>query len=843
MTSSLSNNKNHQPPPPGPPQDQDETDEQDLLPLPLNLTPSLQEDFQDLNDDDVRQLAATLAPHEQELESLLQDVSHLTTGTTDGDDTVEYLSDDDELSQEFQNLSLAHESLQHELDLAQRFGTPQKEIVQVQVPVPLPPQVTDDTSNHNSKAYTLQQHAQYLQLGTEAIGGWYYVGSSSGNNHILKDYCLPLPVRKLRRLFSGIITNSSTNTSTNNSKEQDEPLPIRTVSIAIRPDVLCGSVLDAVAQTLLNTTSSSSNNKSSAIWKRQGGHLRGIMKTKDNTQVVVDAQLTTTKHELERRLLLRLYHPQDCQTESTEMTEEIKSNDHKSSILSNTNQELSVDDDNPFSHSNSMSSSSPSRLRQACSLIQRLMMSNKQPNDTDNPDNNNDDWMQDFLKSQDSHQSSFHSKASLQIALNDYLLHHFSPCPSVRAENQTQTLIRRLTLPALNTELDYPLIQSSWKLVELLVQELSSRDLCPDSYSHLNFGQFPCLPTLDVHYCSQLRRLSRESMIASLLKSAKELEDYCKSVEYACANLVVLLTPTLQLYGIPAPPLPQAKPLEDYPLDYTAPQLACPPWGQLVLEALQQVTAATTTTTTDSTSSMTADQAVQLVYAAFTTQDDAEQAARLDRKNAQVMDRLQHIHQHEVKVLELLQESSNHNPQAQRATDQFVTKALQAHNVGRDGYPDSDTLSTLNDQVPLLQCRISTNASTSGTLTITRHCLLIHTTTLLGRTSTILLLELASLTFQVLDHVTSTLLNPFPNTLDILVGKTNSKPKQSILQLRPAIGPHRLVHLLTTLQELEQEQNSQRDGGTAGFASSTSPEDLPPNDNVDADIEGPEMSI
>ena len=104
-----------------------------------------------------------------------------------------------------------------------------------------------------------------------------------------------------------------------------------------------------------------------------------------------------------------------------------------------------------------------------------------------------------------------------------------------------------------------------------------------------------------------------------------------------------------------------------------------------------------------------------------------------------------------------------------------------------------------------------------------------------------MLLELASLHFQVMDNVTSTLLNPFPNTLDIQ--SNNSKTKQSILQLRPAIGPHRLVHLLTTLQELEQEQNSQRDGGTAGFASSTSPEDLPPNDNVDADIEGPEMSI
>ena len=100
-----------------------------------------------------------------------------------------------------------------------------------------------------------------------------------------------------------------------------------------------------------------------------------------------------------------------------------------------------------------------------------------------------------------------------------------------------------------------------------------------------------------------------------------------------------------------------------------------------------------------------------------------------------------------------------------------------------------------------------------------------------------MLLELASLHFQVMDNVTSTLLNPFPNTLDIQ--SNNSKTKQSILQLRPAIGPHRLVHLLTTLQEL-QEQQPASGGGTAGFAKSQ--EDLPPND-VNADIEGSQMSI
>jgi hypothetical protein len=43
--------------------------------------------------------------------------------------------------------------------------------------------------------------------------------------------------------------------------------------------------------------------------------------------------------------------------------------------------------------------------------------------------------------------------------------------------------------------------------------------------------------SLDGHYCSQIRDICKENMIASLLKSAQELEIYAREAEYGCAKV------------------------------------------------------------------------------------------------------------------------------------------------------------------------------------------------------------------------------------------------------------------------------------------------------------------
>jgi hypothetical protein len=70
------------------------------------------------------------------------------------------------------------------------------------------------------------------------------------------------------------------------------------------------------------------------------------------------------------------------------------------------------------------------------------------------------------------------------------------------------------------------------------MEELDTRD---STYNTLSTPPF----ALDVHYCSQLRRLSRELMINHLLKSAKNLEDYAKGAEYNCAIRITILEPML----------------------------------------------------------------------------------------------------------------------------------------------------------------------------------------------------------------------------------------------------------------------------------------------------------
>ena len=118
---------------------------------------------------------------------------------------------------------------------------------------------------------------------------------------------------------------------------------------------------------------------------------------------------------------------------------------------------------------------------------------------------------------------AFVSKAEMQNAIGKHLESNFKACPSVREENKKATpTIRRLTLPSLSDR-DVPLLDLSWDLTAIVLDELDTRDCTYSTLTSLPFGQFPSLPTLDVHYCSQLRRLSRESMITHLLKSAKEL--------------------------------------------------------------------------------------------------------------------------------------------------------------------------------------------------------------------------------------------------------------------------------------------------------------------------------
>lgn len=519
------------------------------------------------------------------------------------------------------------------------------------------------------------------------------------------------------------------------------------------------------------------------IIKRQGGHLRGVVfEHHKQLAYVADIQLCTQKNdELERRLLLRFYHIQD-DPESLEIIQQEVPPSPYVDNLSNTNlTEVSGDND----IINQQMVTVNRHLRQTCSLIQRLMAAEQQEGGIQNMDRKQQSsWL--GLKN-----SLFTSKEVMQDAIGCHLESNYKSCPSVREENKKATpTIRRLTLPSLSKR-DWSMLDVSWTLMNHIVDELDTRDCSYNTLSTLSFGQFPCLPTLDVQYCSQLRRLSRENMITHLLRSAKGLEEYARLAEYNCAVCVTMLDPMIAHYDVPALLLPAPKSLDEYPLEYTPPQLSCPPWGGLVMEALNKVSAKTPTR------DISLAEALRMVYQAFMKQDDEEQSARLGRKNAQIMERLANMQSHQRAIIQNIRDSHVHSQTASEASALFLKGSQQASNKGGNGHP-----SILHKDVPLLDIKISLGASQSGRCYVTvRHVLFVTSyIPLLGSISSTLF-DINLISVQVVTNPTTSLLNPFPNTVDITLKSTD----ELLYSFRPAMGPTRLQTFINIIRVYANE--------------------------------------
>ena len=486
--------------------------------------------------EDIRKIARALAPQISELEDVLKDFTDTETA-----DALEQLShsnsnfndisrsmmedEDDDLDDELNQLATSEQALREELEFAagiSMLGSPSPirgdidgthssdDAVPLPSPVDLNPRLeqvqhseVDNTKEVIPSAYTLQDHANYLQLKTERTGSWYYIqmtskllptalsGCSSDSiaetEDLVKDYCLPIPFRKLKRIYSGLVfydvweskrrqatprTPSHTpvfnrllqtpaksrnaslattptpatpagftmavpatpatpattkrtasdstplvtkdnlntprtplqsikNTNIDNNSNMEEPLPIRTIAIRVRPDVLCGAVMDAANHAFEILPSDCTTH----IIKRQGAHLRGaVYLPKQQLAYVADIQLCTQKNDaLERRLLLRFYHIQDDpdalnelgqilhrkhQQQKSEAHTKPAPNENKSGIGATTYSSTIVNDDNCNDVMAEERSIANRHMKQTCSLIQRLMAAEKQKGGIKNMDHN-----------------------------------------------------------------------------------------------------------------------------------------------------------------------------------------------------------------------------------------------------------------------------------------------------------------------------------------------------------------------------------------------------------------------------------------------------------------------
>ena len=629
-------------------------------------------------------------------------------------------------------------------------------------------------------AYDLQSHQHYLQVTIE--NGWYMVNLNrfllppslsklSSQLPSMSEYCISCPENRLKNWYIGFVETSSSPSSDMRRQQPHHPytpapLPVRTSVIRIRPDVLCGAVMDAVVTattTLIDTEPQ--HFKDHSILRRQGGHLQLVLTTTtDEQQFMVDLQLCTHKsNHCPRVLIVRIFR---CLLPSDTM--EVSAVEALSTTSRNEGNDVAPIPDACL------------HLREACALVQRMEIEATNVTGTSRQQ----------IKFRPAQSPSMSDQDAITQAFGKHLRKTYKACPSTSAGN--------ITLPALNNN-DWKLLQASWVWVDEMWQELDSRSLTYSSLATTRFGGFPCLPTLDNHYCSQIRKYSRETMIVQLLKSATQLEEYARDAEYACANVIALLRKAFIEYDVDPPPLPVAIPLTSYPLEHASPQGICPPWGLAVMEALNQVQVWVDDAGKNKTFSLDrelpqaeieasvqestnlAARAVASVVAAFQKQDDEEKGARLQRKNRQVMERLSVMRKHQTVSVDLLDQCTSDC--AQRAADDLNTKS----NIR---------------EVPLLKCGVVAG-STTGTCIITRGHIVFITQflPLLGMGQKVKVFSLKDVDFELVENA-PVFLKALPTIISL------EQDGKEVYSFRPSAGGVRIKNFLDIVKSIACESKS-----------------------------------
>jgi len=694
----------------------------------------------------------------------------------------------------------------------------------------------------------------------------------------------------------GVKITSANGHNNNGDRPAGEVLPVRTVIIQIRPDVLCGAVMDAVHTAI--------HSLRGEITRRQGNHLRALVPgcwvptssymnfrpdegDDQNAFVqiltspsisplhkimngmvflppfVVDAQLCTRKRSRdgERICLFRFFrihedqivdgntvcpssppHATDdrfnadlipdlkeCNTilrESSALFQRMRAvATHGGNIafdISSDNEQsdtLSPGDDSMGEHE--------SYVKQVFTSPLKLFSPSKERKKAKPPRRKKASKKSLSVKFQSGDSDLIQGEKAAQMFASQRLMNSFTAAPSVLDESENQEME---PIPSLSMD-DWPFVQSSWRYITLCLNELDNRDLNYSSLVSCPFGAFPALPTLDVQLCSQIKALCKDNMITSLLKGAQELEEFARDAEYSCAKLIQLLQPTFLAYNLERPAQPEATPLASYPLDFTPPEVSCPPWGLRVVEALNIIAAKSPTadsgflndlelnsmnipgnsdkpelTNTDKkpkTEFQKAREAASMVLAAFMKQEDEELSARLGRKNLQVMDRLAKMQAHKRDMIITIRDSYGTNVPATKYAKRIHSHSLQILRAASDN--DETPLSSgedfypASDQVPLLTCR-SISGKVPATCFVTCHQILLVTHPILGEAQSFMA-KLSEIFVQMSAPKAKSLLNPMPSTVNII----NKKDRKELFSFRPLMGARPLKEFVGLLSEIASE--------------------------------------
>mmetsp|Transcript_37147 Transcript_37147/g.90056 ORF Transcript_37147/g.90056 Transcript_37147/m.90056 type:complete len:784 (+) Transcript_37147:297-2648(+) len=376
------------------------------------------------------------------------------------------------------------------------------------------------------------------------------VGGGSGSNSssigIIKEFCQPFTQDALEDLFVGVDTSSVTSMTTNASGTVQEPLPVRTVFIQIRPDCDHCKVFEA-----LNESFATLHPKNHYLLKNSDNCFMAVGADGAKPVVVSGCIVTSKKLDtLERYCLIRFYHLDQVNIDDDEMLQKIHDLPPGKTPL----------------HSNQTPLNN--MLGEACAMLQNmyhkrdivdLLASRVMYEEEDpvlrNKQTQNNTSVATLQKIQQSVLHDIPAPKNSTRETSKFFLDNLQPSPSVLdkmkreigngnnenfdgVENrymgartaayhhQVQQLDNRPVFPSLSHK-DYDVLQESWPLLERFWSEL---EMAKCTYNTLvegetsRFGMRPNQPTLDKDYCIQLFQVSQQRMLSDLKDDIDQAE-------------------------------------------------------------------------------------------------------------------------------------------------------------------------------------------------------------------------------------------------------------------------------------------------------------------------------
>ena len=527
--------------------------------------------------------------------------------------------------------------------------------------------------DHDPSGYSLGDHMEYLHMHPHNASGCNNSDNSSSSSssyyysdvgHLLcdslipgliKDYCVPLTDSEWEVRCHGL-ENASTSSSTNPPLSQ---LPIRTLTIRLAPDVMTSTVIDAIHDACRDTF------VTHQVLKRFQGHFQCLLVPEDENEVpfVMDIRVCTNRTGvLERCLLLRIYYADSLHNPKDE------NDDHNNGVI-NKDDDPNAPPSSPLFPKTKPRSVEQSRaqilqslqdstimmvpmnlhLRSACAFLQYL--GQQQRSFFQNP-------------------SGIPAPQPSPKASTSFFLGNFQPTLSVQQWNDTTP--EQYRFPSLNSQ-DWSLLQSTWTMVSSIWRNLMMHNCLFHTYELANPGStggkvLVAPVVLDMHYCSQIREIARDTMLKDLESSLENLQMSLEKMEATYQGFTLVLQKALLGYQMAKHDTSHSK----------TPTLArpsrIPPIGYL---QLAEMVAKCVTVDPRKTPAQVCDETIIKTYKTFGSQDDKESRKYIKEANATIVKRmvqLQEIQRQAIRALEL-------DANTQQVSRAFSSQARQATNT------------------------------------------------------------------------------------------------------------------------------------------------------------------